>query len=117
MGNPGSLVGPGAVQPYQRPQERRTISVVRDWPAGFYVGGSSIGAMNGLYGRVQQDHSMPHLIEHTYFNEDSSWVLGLIPANADGHQYDRHGGTSNEWLFIDNDGHDRFAHEGHTLIP
>ena len=62
---PGSLVGPGAIETYRGPQEHRSYGVVSEWPAGFFVGGSSISPLNGLYGQAGHDHSLPHLDSRT----------------------------------------------------
>ena len=46
------LVGPGAVTGYTGQGSRRTsYGYVRDPAAGFFVGGSSINEMNGVYVR------------------------------------------------------------------
>ena len=49
------LVGPGAVAPYSGGGQRaRGYGYVRDPAAGFFVTGSSLSDMNGVYARVEQ---------------------------------------------------------------
>lgn len=49
----GDLVGPGALRPYDGgPPAPRKRGTVREPAAGFFIAGSSIEDMNGVYTRV-----------------------------------------------------------------
>ena len=60
----GQLVGPGALVPGGGPQNSRRSGgwgVVDQWPVGFFVGGSDLTEMNGIYVRQPElDHKLPH---------------------------------------------------------
>ena len=84
------LVGPGAVSPYSggRRSRSRGYATVRDPSHGFYIGGSSIEAMNGLYGRINSiHHPTIHNEFHLAYKHDyHNWFLCLVksdPKNSD----------------------------------
>jgi len=113
-----SLVGPGAVGSYQGGGGgRRHGGYVRvqDPSVAFFVAGSSIRELNGLYGRVEGvPSSLPWEFQLAYRHDYTGWHLGLVTASEDV----RHAtGRNTEWLLIDNDGSVRFRHDGDTLIP
>ena len=111
------LVGPGAMAPYGgRGGRRRTGGYVRvqDPAKGFFVTGSSIRSMNGLYGRVDSvSATLPHQFQLAYKHDQTGWLMGLV-STPDRQSISN---LESEWLFIDNEEQDRFAHKGNTLIP
>eukprot|EP00941_MAST-03F_sp_MAST-3F-sp1_P003320 g3320.t1 len=113
----GPLVGPGAMTQYEgRPGRQRTTGYVRvsKAPDGFFVAGSSIKELCGLYGRVS---SIPkrlaklHKYQLAYKHDQENWYMALVEAPMD------YKGNEAEWLFIDPDGRDRFSHIGDTIVP
>ena len=71
-----NIVGPGAIGNYRPSGGRggyrsRSYGTVSEFPAGFFIGGSSIPGVNGLYGkRGKIDHTLPHSMFYYYENED-----------------------------------------------
>jgi len=117
----GGLVGPGAVAPYSGGGGRqRGFGYVRDPAAGFFVTGSTVANMNGVYYRVD---SLPEQQQHewqlSYKHQSSGWAMGLVygPKAGAPVQYTTVGGKGTEWLLVDEAQSDRFAHEGDTVIP
>jgi hypothetical protein len=116
----GGLVGPGGVTTYSgMGSQSRSYGYVRDPAAGFFVGGSSIDGLNGVYEKVER---IPGTIDHkwqlAYANEQTGWLMGMVAAPEDDSKgYTATGGKSSEWLFIDSSYVDRFGHEGETVIP
>jgi hypothetical protein len=119
--NPGSgaLVGPGALTQYDgRPGRQRARGFVRvsKYPDGFFVAGSSLTNMNGLYGRVQ---SVPlaltktHEFKLAYKNDNSGYIMAMVDVPDQAFP----GADDAEWVFIDEDGRDRFTHPGDTIVP
>jgi hypothetical protein len=119
--NPGSgaLVGPGALTQYEgRPGRQRARGFVRvsKYPDGFFVAGSSLTAMNGLYGRVQ---SVPlaltktHEFKLAYKNDNTGYIMAMVDVPDQAFP----GADDAEWVFIDEDGRDRFTHPGDTIVP
>ncbi|CAK9013571.1 unnamed protein product [Durusdinium trenchii] len=113
-----SLVGPGAVGSYQGGGGGRRFggfARVTDPPVGFFLGGSSIRDMNGLYSR---EHRVPNGFSHTftfsYRHDYTGWRLCLVGAPED---VKRSSGRQTEWVLIDPDRADRFRHDGDQLIP
>jgi tetratricopeptide (TPR) repeat protein len=119
--NSSGLVGPGAVSPYSggRRGRSRGYTTVRDPSHGFYVGGSSIDEINGLYGRINSiHHHTIHTEFHLAYKHDyHNWFLCLVKADPSNKEYDIVGNKKSEWVFIDDGGNDIFAHEGDTIIP
>ena len=119
--NASGLVGPGAVSPYSggRRGRARGYTTVRDPSHGFYVGGSSIDELNGLYGRINSiHHPTIHTEFHLAYKHDyHNWFLCLVKANPNNKEYETVGNKKSEWVFIDDGGNDIFGHEGDTIIP
>ena len=110
-----SLVGPGAMAPYSRGgggRGRRHGGYVRvrDPAFGFFVAGSTIKGLNGLYGRVESiPRALSHDVQLAYMHDQTKWHMVLTRENE---------GTPSEWLFVDpHDYRDRFRHAGNTIIP
>jgi len=98
---------------------------VREPAEGFFIGGSSIKEMNGVYKRVSE---VPSDIKHKFqlayrkwpvdeHDDMRGWHLGLVDAPGEGANYQAVGGKRSEWLFIDTERKDRFGHPGETIIP
>jgi hypothetical protein len=104
------LVGPGAMAPYGGGGggSRRHGGYVRvQEPAkGFFVAGSALRNMNGLYGKVERvPVDISHKFQLAYKHDQTGWIMALTS------------GSDSEWLIIDDDSRDRFKHEGKTIIP
>ena len=83
-------------------------------PDGFFVAGSALEGINGLYGRVKtvpQRLAKSHSFQLAYKHDQSNWYMALVECPLD------HMGNKAEWLFIDDEGRDRFAHVGDTVVP
>ena len=122
----GQLVAPGALTPYsggggRRRQHGGYVSVRK--PAdGFFVAGSSIKEMNGLYGKsdwVPRSIGDKHEAQLAYRHDQTGWVMVLCDAPARAPTHFNYGAADDEteWLFIDPASEDRFKHEGDTIIP
>ena len=91
---------------------------------GFFVGGSSLDGVNGVFERVER---LPtelielHNFSLAYRNRVSDWLMALVdapPADELGSRpYQPYGGLRNEWVFIDERSFDRLGHAGETIIP
>jgi hypothetical protein len=114
-----ALVGPGALQEYSAPSRGRRArgSVYVDDPAvGFFVAGSSIDDLNGIYVRTNS-HVLPrHHVAMAYAHQEGGWTLALCATGGGEDSSDDEDDTY-EWRFIDAQRVDRFTHEGDTLIP
>jgi len=123
------VVGPGGVTPYSGGGGRRSggYGTVRDPPAGFFVAGSSIKDMNGVYVRVE---NIPSSIDHKFHyayrkwpvdkrDDMSGWHMALVKCDEEtAEKYECTDTSKNsEWLIIDPARKDRFGHEGDTIIP
>jgi tetratricopeptide (TPR) repeat protein len=114
----------GGVAPYTGGGSRqRGFGYVSDAAFGFFVAGSSLTNMNGVYMRIQPDKIPDHIRhkwQYAYHNDHSGWFMGLVGA-PDGNMvpkpYEPVGGKSTEWVIIDEQGNDRFGHVGETVIP
>lgn len=113
-----SLVGPGAVGSFQGGAGGRRFggfARVTDPPVGFFLGGSSIREMNGLYTR---EHRVPWGFSHTftfsYRHDYTGWRMCLVNAPED---VTKSTGRQTEWVLIDPDKADRFRHDGDQYIP
>ena len=91
---------------------------------GFFVAGSSLDRMNGLYGRVFNVPTAVLMhgareVNLAYKHDKTGWLLVLVKPipEAVSEGYETVGGTDNEWLFIDELFNDKFGHPGRTLIP
>ncbi len=113
-----ALVGPGALQEYSAPSRGRRArgSVYVDDPAvGFFVAGSSIDDLNGIYVRTNQ-HVLPrHHVAMAYAHQEGGWTLALCATGGGEDSSDED--DTYELRFIDAKRVDRFTHEGDTLIP
>ena len=114
------MVGPGAVAPYSGGGGRpRGFGYVRDPAAGFFVTGSTIRGLNGVYRRVNSVPEDEHRWQLVYKHQSSGWLMGLAEGRtaSGGAQYETVGGKETEWLFCDDEQQDRFGHVGNTVIP
>ena len=115
------LVGPGGMTTYGGGGRQRSYGRVRDPGKGFFVTGSTLWGVNGVYERVNSLHSSlmeKHGFSLAYTNKITGWTMGL----ADGPDeattgYRAYGDLKTEWLFVDEDFKDRFGHPGETIIP
>ena len=115
------LVGPGAVTSYTGAgRQSRSYGTVRDPAAGFYIGGSSLREMNGVYARVAPPDAEGTARARAwvlfYENEDTGWTLGLAQGPRRARALAAVGGKATEWLLVDPSRADRFGHEGETVI-
>eukprot|EP00945_MAST-04E_sp_MAST-4E-sp1_P007759 g7759.t1 len=113
------MVGPGGMVPHTGGGRRRHGGYVRvqDPAVGFFLGGSSIEEMNGLYGRVNSIqlatiHQEFHL---AYRHDRNGWMMAMVKGPSD--DYTPVGGKDTEWVIMDPYGNDRFGHSGATYIP
>ena len=128
LANPNALVkhhdGPG--------EGSHAAFSILEAPHGFFVDGSSITGLNGVYGpRLKRPEDLPSdvrpLIAHlhhvlalgVYRHDSSGWLLANL--NSD-RQNPPSGGSDapadgNEWVFIDPSGVERFGHRGHVMVP
>eukprot|EP00946_MAST-07B_sp_MAST-7B-sp1_P003035 g3035.t1 len=108
------MVGPGAMAPYGGGGGRRRHGGyvrVQDPAKGFFLAGSTIMEMNGLYGRVDSvPRELGHVVQLAYRHDKTGWLMCLTSAK------DKPGGKD-EWLLIDDTHRDRFQHPGRTIIP
>lgn len=103
-----ALVGPGALSTRGGGGGRgsRGYGRVDEFPVGFFVGGSSVVDMNGLYVRQDVDPMLPHATQ-LYYKNSHGWSINYVNAEAEG--YPAQGGKDTEWLFVDPTMVDRFA--------
>ena len=106
------------------PRARRSCYV--NEPAyGFFIAGSTIKAMNGVYVRRNPPRKSEEELEVRqdllyYVHIDSPWtmVLAETPELSDENPYfHRSQGERSEWIFIDERNNDRFTHKGDTIVP
>jgi hypothetical protein len=107
------------------PRARRSCYV--NEPAyGFFIAGSSVKGMNGVYirrnppgGTEEDEEGGARNVILYYEHMDTPWTLGLVettdpnPSPYFGHSL----GERSEWLFMDERSQDRFAHKGDTIVP
>lgn len=120
LGGPAAtaqLVGPGALVPGGGPQNNRRSGgwgVVDQWPVGFFVGGSDLEQMNGIYLRQRDlDHTLPHYCELSWKHIDNHFKV----ASTDVRGWAGVKGAEKEWLWIDEQGRDLLAQPGKHYIP
>eukprot|EP01048_Picozoa_sp_COSAG05_P001160 COSAG05_NODE_38_length_27626_cov_78.614306_3_plen_354_part_00 len=126
------VVGPGGVTPYSGGGRSRSggFGYVREPAEGFFIAGSSITEMNGMYKKVERIRNtlVPHEFHYAYRKwpygtEDpmTGWVMALVAAPEEGAGYPKNyqvvGGKSSEWILVDPERRDRFGTEGATVIP
>eukprot|EP00929_Paragymnodinium_shiwhaense_P081220 TRINITY_DN42455_c0_g1_i1.p1 TRINITY_DN42455_c0_g1~~TRINITY_DN42455_c0_g1_i1.p1 ORF type:complete len:1097 (-),score=273.11 TRINITY_DN42455_c0_g1_i1:353-3589(-) len=130
-----------------RQQRQRRCVTVREPAKGFFVAGSSVDGMNGIYAPTRAGahigaHRRPRLV---YRNDTSGWLLAFLDAppkhrsstSGYGSAYrgldqrarrlrtalgghsseDDSDDPENEWVFIDPRGQERLGHKGDTIIP
>lgn len=94
--------------------------------AGFFLGGSSIKDMNGVYKRVKWvNNAIEHEVmgayrKYDYGKEDDGhgWVIAYIKSPKPGSGIEPvDPGYPTEWVIIDPSNHDRFGHLGETRTP
>eukprot|EP01062_Namystynia_karyoxenos_P007276 TRINITY_DN12559_c0_g1_i1.p2 TRINITY_DN12559_c0_g1~~TRINITY_DN12559_c0_g1_i1.p2 ORF type:complete len:936 (+),score=296.76 TRINITY_DN12559_c0_g1_i1:116-2809(+) len=116
-----ALVGPGALTPYSGGGRRRSrgTCVVREPACGFFIAGSSLEDMNGIYGRVHRVSTrLKHNVLLAYKHDHSGWFMVLVDRSSeDGADSGKFGDMEREWLLVDETAVDRFSHEGDTIIP
>ncbi len=108
------MVGPGAMAPYGGGGGRRRHGGyvrVQDPAKGFFLAGSTVMAMNGLYGRVDSVPSdLKQTVQLAYKHDKTNWLMCLTSGKATPEGKD-------EWLLIDDANRPRFQHAGRTIIP
>ena len=118
-GAAAQLVGPGGMVEYSGGGgARRGWGTVSEPAAGFFVAGSTLKALNGVYAREHPERvdrvCNRRACQLAYVNHASGWTLALAEP-PDG--YDATGGRSTEWVFVDRKGRDAFGHRGETVLP
>lgn len=126
---------------------QRRFVTVREPAKGFFIAGSCIPALNGLYGMCRIDSQLRHQLRRppqlAYINGETDWLLvlsrstnaysrrlaSLHTANLKNRyrrnplvvqsdsEEDTDACSESEWCLIDNYGMERFSHEGDTVIP
>ncbi|KAL1504471.1 hypothetical protein AB1Y20_010876 [Prymnesium parvum] len=99
------------------PRARRSCYV--DEPAyGFFIAGSSLKPMNGVYIRRNPPEELEAHAMLYYEHMDSPWTMMLKDRpDAAGLGFRRGGGAATEWALVDERSNDRFCHEGNTIVP
>jgi len=110
------LVGPGAIVDYKEPAQEQTWSVVDTWPAGFFIAGSSISSMNGLYEHSQPDFTLAYQGQ-LWRNSFTGWSLLDVDAAALGDYTTPYIAVKGEWLLVDDEGRARFGIGAGSYMP
>jgi len=132
-----------ALAPYSggrsRPKTRGYVTV-REPAKGFFIAGSNIDDMNGIYAAIRPDNlKIRRQVQVAYRNDSSGWTMALVkappqtanlrrrrqldksrlPAGVlpDSSDSDDAYSDKFEWIFMDPLGRERFAHKGDTIIP
>ena len=129
----GGLVGPGAMTLRSSGSGRQGSGggwgVVDRWALAFFVSGSSVREMNGLYKRlVKVDYTLGHVGGSSWRNERNGWTLleGVVHEDdaADGDGRSRAAAllhaqrrSRTEWLIVDGAGVERFRSDGGQYLP
>ena len=98
-----------------------------DAPLGFFVGGSTLEALNGVYG-PRIDPRNPEALEHLQQKENLGEFAEYAKGGLGAYRHDHSGwwlvhaalapgSEHSEWVFVDEAGQRRFRHDGNTLIP
>lgn len=125
-----SLVGPGTLTEYEGPSRgrRQRGSVRVQKPAfGFFIAGSTIDEICGLFGQVNP-HTARNITDHAvhlcYKHDQTGWLLALVESPPDEVEAERRANPYSyeepcgmEWVFIDKTGKDLFKHKGDTIVP
>ena len=82
--------------------------MVGNWPSGFFIAGSSIKEMNGLYELVARDNTLPHRAIMTWGNCANGFLITNMDTTL-GYNGPALGHKPMEWLLIDEHGVERFA--------
>eukprot|EP00928_Gymnodinium_smaydae_P092152 TRINITY_DN75969_c0_g1_i1.p1 TRINITY_DN75969_c0_g1~~TRINITY_DN75969_c0_g1_i1.p1 ORF type:complete len:752 (-),score=66.90 TRINITY_DN75969_c0_g1_i1:320-2575(-) len=114
FGSAGPLAGPGSLTSYRGGPQRSNFGgfgIVQDPAKGFFIAGSSVPGVNGVYGRSMQ---VPSALGHhsfmlAYTHYESSWVLALVASKS--------ASEGSEWLLIDPAFRDRFVQRGGQILP
>ncbi|CAK9061982.1 DnaJ homolog subfamily C member 7 homolog [Durusdinium trenchii] len=132
-----------ALAPYSgggsRPRSRGYVTV-REPAKGFFIAGSSVDDMNGIYAAARAEGlGLRRKTQIAYRNDSSGWIMALMKAppepkksrlkrrldrsrlpagvlsdsSSDSDDYSERF----EWTFVDPLGRERFAHKGDTIIP
>lgn len=106
------------------PRARRSCYV--NEPAyGFFIAGSTVKAMNGVYIRknppqrtAEEEEVRQDLLYYTHIDSPWTMLLAETPELSDANPYfHRSQGERSEWVFVDERGADRFTHKGDTIVP
>ena len=127
-----------------RRRRRRGVVRVQEPASGFFIAGSSIEGVNGLYVQTSlrrtpdlvvdaltgdgESKSRVGLLYRHCDQEDSGWTLALIKLNSiaetgegDEENFSDSDDDDNdilwEWVLMDEKAQDRFVHDGDTIIP
>ena len=119
-------------------QRSRGYVTVREPAKGFFIAGSSIDDMNGIYAAVRMEGLGLRRKCQIAYRNDSGWIMTLmkapqepkakhrrrldrsrLPAGVLSDSSESSDGYTEkfEWTFVDPVGRERFAHKGDTIIP
>ena len=109
------------------PRARRSCYV--NEPAyGFFIAGSSLKSMNGVYIRrsppatdnqetdEETDEPRSTMLYYTHMDTDWTMMLVEVKETEPSHFY-RSRDDDSEWVFVDERSADRFSHKGNTIVP
>ena len=123
-----ALVGTGGLTPYRGGGggggfRGRRVRAPQEPPTGFFLAGSSIPGVNGVFGpRVDKNRLTGNLtylkdwvVHGAYPSDHSGWILAHVRQRF----WDASWlGRQNEWVLIDPTGRDRFGQDGErSFIP
>ena len=105
------------------PRARRSCYV--NEPAyGFFIAGSTIKPMNGVYIRKnpparseEEDEKRQDLLYYTHMDSPWTMILAETPETDESPYFRRSQGERSEWIFVDERSKDRFTHKGDTIVP
>lgn len=130
-----------ALAPYSggsRPKSRGYVTV-REPAKGFFIAGSSLDDLNGIYAAVRLEGLGLSRKAQIAYRNDTGWIMALmkappepkkakyrrrldrsrLPTGVLSDSSDSSDGYTekSEWTFVDPLGRERFAHKGDTIIP
>ena len=126
-----SLLAGGTMTEYSGPARRSrgggTVHV-REPACGFFIAGSSLDELNGIFGRINRAKvKSERTVDLAYRHDHSRWLMLLRERSNfkepsyDDDDYDYYGHQEPEsrweWVFQDPTGRDRFTHKGNSIIP
>jgi hypothetical protein len=121
------MVGPGALTQRSESGGGRSggWGVIDKWPVSFFVGGSDLYGLNGLFERAEKDWNLPLEGAVTWRNRISGWTLlsGVTSRTSKRAASSTPTDTSHtlsgrpEWHFLDAQGLDRFRCDGGEYLP